>query len=451
MTNKPGKFALEAISFQGTEFFDAVTAAVAELRAAVLTAQEKDPASLPQAKALCGVLKRYTNLNFSMLRGEYNTFIGMFYPAVSNNHVFQRVRGQEGAAKSMRSSLPKNLRELKDGFGVGKVDMRKNWVEGFFAEIPCELYISPFVLRYAQLSDRQIAAMVLHETGHAFTMFEHINRTVSTNQVLAEISAALSDNDAEKVSAIIVQTAREEKLTTAQRDALKACREPQDYVVCAYAIADERSRSDLGLSVYDITMNEQLADQYATRCGAGRDMVTGMDELYRLTGDYSRAYSKVRLTRQAFVIALEVAITSAIVGWFTGPIGALISGLIDLLVIVGGLAFQAGRMEGSPSYYDTPAVRFERIRNQMVEQIKRLDPKSPLDDHLLVCLQEVNDVIEKVREAESGAKIDALVHYAGLFFNKVYRRNYDMRVLQQQLEALASNNLFVQAARFQAL
>lgn len=446
--NTKRTLAVEAISFQGAALFEGVTSAIVRLRSA-LRERAKDEEIDQAMQGLVDVVKRVTNLSLGMLVTVDSRYdFCMLSPYVRNSHIFDVVQGEYFLASGASDDLYQKTLGDKGLVVRGSVDMRKNRVEGFFAELPFTLIVPASDLISALLSDQEIAAIVLHELGHAFTACEYLNRTMSANQVLADIAQAYAQGP-DKIGVVLARVTKEQNLTSQQQKLLASAKKPEDYVVCVYAVADEKCRSELGLSVYDTTSCEQLADQYATRCGAGRHLVTAMDKYYRY---YDWSYGQAPLasiSRALFMHAAYSALSSAYF-LFAAP-----------LVGLGFMAFVltvklADDTKNSIQYldsarYDDLYQRFERIYHQLVQRIKseKIDPKALRV--LLVEIEEVNKTLEPLREAEVGGKTHQLGHYLALFFSGSYRQKFDLEMLQRELEALANNNLFVQAAKLKTV
>lgn len=444
--------ALETIAFQGKAFFDDLTAAVSQLRKAVANKPGPDYTKFGEAGVLCQVIKRHTNLTVTLGTEYQDTSIGIYCPFLVNNHIFDSVAGTTNAATEfadheLNIGLQKLLEKHKSGFMRASVDIRKNKVESFFSQIPFVLVIQEEYLSGTLFTDREMTAVILHEIGHAFTSCEYINRTVATNQVLADIAAARSGNKEEMVTAVIIKAASEQDLTAKQKDALLACTRPQDYVIVAYAVADEKCRSELGLSVYESTSCEQLADQYAARCGAGRDLVLALDKLMHSWGSYSDDSKATSIGLQLTGLAISSAISSLL--FATSAVSFAMLGAISAISVafLGGLAtskFLPLQM------YDNIPDRFARIKHQLIEQLKDHTQSAAMRAALLADIAEIEKTISYAQE-HSPDRTYSYAHYVALLISGMYRKRFDMELLQKQLESLASNNLFVQAAKLKTL
>lgn len=444
--------ALEAISFQGPAFFAALTAAVRALRMAARSNSGISPSELPEGKALGTTLTQHTGLNITLMPEIEEMDLAMMCPRLANGHIFDSVFGWHNASENEFNKDAKAVfNKYKTGFGVGTVDIRKNRVSGLFSEIPFQLYVKDSFITGEMLTDEELASIILHETGHAFTQCEYINRSVYTNQVLADLMSAKNNRDGKEITAIITRMASDSDLTPQQRRALELCKKPEDYVVTAYALADERCRSELGCSVYETTASEHLADMYAARCGAGRHMVTALHKLNRDEwGAYSDTHKAQSVAEQMFLILMVATLSSAWMGMFFGGLVAKAFFSISL----GQLGTTITMLStGSIDYqqYDDPITRFDRIKHQLVHQLKNQSIPRKLSETILSDIEEIDKIVEPLRKLNENPREAMLGHYLGLLFSSSYRKKIDIEQLQKQLEALASNDLFVHAAKLKTL
>ncbi len=441
----------ETIGVQSTKFFDELTQCVIALRVAV-RGSDLTVASLPEGRALIETVRRFTNIGISIddTGGDYGMLtFGITLPHIRNGHIFTTTYGIDNAADLTGRTLESLLKKHKDGFARGSVDIRKNRVDGLFAEIPFLLYLERGILVGDKFTDRGIAAIILHEIGHAFTACEYMARSIRTNQVLADISNALTNETPDKIESIIVKYAKEQELTKSQKEALLNVQKPEDYVIFAYAISDEKSRQELGHSVYEATSCEQLADQYATRLGAGRDLAIALITFHQFFGEYGVINKKLHIAMDCFSFLLTMTWISVTLFSGLSPMLAIIA-TVSLGVLMSALQVLGQKQQMYDDYDDYP-TRFKRIRSDMVHQLKNSNLNAKQIAMLLGDIDEVDKVMQTALDRNIPDKTYSVWHYANMFFSGVYKKQFNMELLQKQLEALASNNLFIQAAKLKTV
>jgi hypothetical protein len=453
MTTSKKKVSLESIAFQGTAFFDALTEQFGKWREAArrnYSGETGDPQVhlMAEASALSSVIAQHTGLNIGFVMpadGTAGLAAGIYWPYIRNGHLFDVAHGLYTAASRQGRDLEGLFKKHKGGFLKGSVDMRENRVSGFFSEVPFQMYIRTSFILNNDFSNQELAAIVLHEVGHAFTLCEYINRTVLTNQVLADVAQAKTSKQPDHLKLVLLRAASTQHLSPAQKDVLLKAKDLKETVVCAYAIAEEQSRMELGYSVYDLTSCEQLADQYVSRCGASRPLTMALSKFWNAHWEEDTRFK--RLARGSFSLAFTLA-GAGILGALFGPLGAVITTLgVGYLATAEGLSTAKAALVDS---YDDPASRLRRVRNDLVNHLKDTALDRAQLQSTLADLEEIDRLTEKAEEAYPD-KTANLWHYAALFFSGVYRQHFDMEQLQKQLETLANNNLFVQAAKLKTL
>lgn len=426
---RKGIMAMEAIAFQGKEFFTDLTAAV---QAVMDMPSDWQPSKLRLEKFydskemlnICEVVKRHTNITLEYLGAQSNSGPAIGSPILAKNHVFHNNKLKNRLLDVATLEPTDLVAAMKEGLLSGTVDMTNNKVTGVFSKLTSVLLIPAYWFylnkeHTNRLSADEIAAVILHEVGHTFTNMELLDRTYSTNQVLAGISRALTSTDAQVKEVVFSTASSIEKLTPEQTLALKACTNEKEATVILLSAAVLNSRSSLGNSVYDSVSCEQLADQYATRCGAGKALILALDKA-NLGG-----------TRRARTIYSGLSILAFLVASF-------------------GLGFFTLLLFSSNNYgyietYDNYATRIRRVKHELIEQLKNtnllLEQKQVLIEEIAMI-----DKLEKLGD-DNLSWLDTFSY----FTNSSFRSRHNFQELQKDLEKLANNNLFVKAAQFSTL
>jgi hypothetical protein len=177
--------------------------------------------------------------------------------------------------------------------------------------------------------------------------------------------------------------------------------------------------SDSGNYFYDTSGAEFLADQFATRCGAGIELVEGLHEIY-----------SSNIERHRFI---QVAIMAVELLLLINP------GVVILILISVSLVPYPIKQ------YDDPKDRIIRIRNEMVDALKDpdLEPK-----HKKRYIDDIERCNVLLREYNRYFSIIGFV--VRMVFPSKRKQHNDM-LLQKKLEALANNNLFTSAAKFELI
>jgi len=183
-----------------------------------------------------------------------------------------------------------------------------------------------------------------------------------------------------------------------------------------------QTRSELGYNLYAESSWEYLSDQFAARHGAGADLARALEKIYRKSGNI--AFRSLGMYFLVEAIKIVLIYNSAGIGM------AVILMLMD-------------SQDGGG--YDLPGARLKRIRDQATEYIK---DKTLSNSERSRILEEIH-VIDSVIKGLTNRK--QLATYIHEFISKRTRDERAYRKLQQELESLALNDLYIKAAEFKLL
>lgn len=409
-------FAAETIAFQAGAFFKELTAFYEKARSTIdrySTFNEIKSAGWTQE--LADIIFKHTGMKMVLHKGEP----AIISAPLKNTHIFY---------SSLLQSHPEIIERIRQNAAVVKsdslatVDNATGRVGGYFSEVVNELYMptEAFVNR-GTLSPAEWAAITLHECGHAHTFFSYVLRLNTTNQVLSYLSTSRIEGGEQyriavkKLDNVLGATA--EDIETIE----KAHTDEETYVLLL-ALQDRKMRSELGVSLYDSVACEQLADQYATRQGAGRELVDGLEKLGGLSNSFWP--SLIGFVKYSITI-------------FVGGAGAVI--VVLLILLEAFIVTKVGQT------YDNHEWRPRRVANDLITQLKNQDLDVEQKKRLIADIEYIDSVAEKYPHYRT---VGAMVAYA--IFSS-HRKQYKLEMLQKQLEAIASSRLAVSAAKIQTL
>jgi len=182
----------------------------------------------------------------------------------------------------------------------------------------------------------------------------------------------------------------------------------------------QQVRSELGSNVYDQRGFEHLADQYAARQGAGKPLVTALAKMNRRHP--SRYSTPLFLVMEALKISL-LAMSPVILG----PI-------VPLVLLLG--------YDPTNKIYDDPEARMKRIRHELISGMKDRTLSTERKKDLTKDLEVIDATLAEYQDRRSFYEYLYTTFLPGM-------RNQQKRMKQQQeLEALANNELFAQSLKF---
>lgn len=421
--------ALEMINFQDSSIHTALTALYEEMKGL----DEKSMSSSPQAVTIEKLIFDTMGIKIEFTMDEGGAYC--LPPIVDkNNPLIDNV-----LREWLTNATPLKMIEKAGGLIRGTVDLARSKVTGVFSELNCVLNMPSYWVsgkfQGGGFTAAELSAITLHEIGHLFTGFEYLWHSVTTNQVLAGVAKGLDESaDQHERELIMISAARALQLDEAE---LKTLAQNGTNKAATILILQESTRfspSEIGSNPYDMNNWEQLADQFAARHGAQRDLITALDKVHRLTGDIATRSTGKYVALEVIKVLLFLGTIGLAVT--TGP-GAIVPFFILWAWILG---------DGpGDSLYDRPGVRLKRIRDQLVEQIKDRSLSKEVIERLKEDIVAVDKLLETVKDRFQWISI------IGNFLSGERRNRLKQEKLQQELETLSANDLFVKSAELKTL
>lgn len=409
------RLALEQVEFQDGSFFRELTAVFASLRK--LKVKQVPDSGLYET--LSTVIRKHTNLNVVTVDSPFGPAIQV--PPVDRNHPLVHNHGMKLLSNASGKEL---LRQAAGGQALGEVNLRTGRVGGFWAELPASLLMPATLVSNKELfTPEELAAITLHEVGHYFVYCEFLTHTLTTNAVLQEMTRELDGTNTLKERQVVLLAVKDAlKLKDLDAQLLAQTRNGKVIQAVVLTSVEKRLRSELGSSIYDFKGFEALADQYASRQGGGAALATALDKMHRAQGDSSYLSLPVFLLLEAIKLVLLLS-----------PFSTL------LMMVAGGLGMHS--LLNAP--HETPQARTKRLRNDVVHAMK--NPK--LSDAAYKALKADLDVIDQLAAAMN----DRRTLFQTVATTLAHKDQWDQMTLQKQLEALATNDLFVKAQELKHL
>lgn len=419
---------LEAIDFQGGALFSDLTAAIAKVRSGrAISQKDLDDVEIPS------IVRAHTGISLTIQIQDdpaYNASV--IPPVVDKNHPFyaewvRPLLGKEGV-DAIRAA---------GGKVTAGVDRRTGKVFGLYTKVTAQAFLTRGLLESKKFSDAEIAAIFLHEIGHVESYFEYLGNTFRANYVLSATTAAIMQTSGVKEREVILMEAEKALgVKIHDREKLAEVDNTSANGTIAVVFLSEmatKSRSETGFNLYDIRSWEQLSDQFATRHGAGRDLVTALDKIWRSYGH------DAVLSTPTFLV-MEVAKFLTLSGFILIPVAVgaaplALPGIFYLIVIM-------GISNPQEKIYDDPKDRVKMVKQQVIEALKN---KSISDVKRKQLLADV-DFIQSIED-----DLESRRGFVEFLWAKVFpwgRKSASQAEMMKELEQLANNELFVVATKF---
>lgn len=362
----------------------------------------------------------------------------------SNVLINKFLKSHEQLAKYYKDAVIDRI-DVEDG-GIGTVDLKNGTVGGIFTSYVHEVYMNyrKLFLSY-KTTKEELTAILLHELGHLFTFYEYSNRSNTTNVVLQNMVSAIMSEDRNKKKTYIYQelgklNLKEQKSIEKKLDSVFEAENESILQFKTSTFVFDVLSSQMDQSRYDENASERLADQFVSRFGYSEKLAIALEKL-GLGSWYNNwifileiaVWSRMIYSLVIAFTLIYKGINLSVLGWinFTMVVYLLLIKLINT------------NYNNQNLTYDYDKDRFIRIKNDIVELLKDRDLDTKIAKSLIIDLNNVEMIINRSRTYASLFKV------FGFFLFKTNRTNDESIAVQQMLEKIANNQLFVQSQKLQ--
>lgn len=403
---------------------------------------------LGELKELEALILHRFNMKVSICTTGALAAIIPFY--FSENHVFLR--------KYMRNvNLLESQRDTRVDGVKGSVDLKEARLSGVFADYVFSVYMNFSQLFSGHnLTPRQVAAILLHELGHGFYSCSYSSHLTTGNQIFRNAVKKAGESKDDKRVEVLYKELKPSMPGLTKEVAEGLCsKNPVVFGKAAMFAVGESVTQQLGDVVYDRTSFEQMADNFATRFGFSDELIQSLKTLHG--GDvifYSHYMEAVVRAMEALSLFAQSVRALAAASWMASAIQ-----LVSPFFSAFGMVFIVERVlttsfmiwyyvsmsgeSGKDYTYDDLKVRFNRIRNQLIEAIKQKNLTKGDAERLLAELEVQRSIIDSM------SSFRGPVDWFFNTFNPRDRRAKTSIERQQAIEGLLSNELFVKALSIQ--
>lgn len=414
----------EAMQYKlNSKLFPRLEEAVHQLRAV----GNYDPSSVAQS-GIAKIVMEETGICIQM-RVEKASYInaGVYIPELDRNNpiLTNYMRGWRS-----NSDLHKVI-NFNNGTFNGLLDKKNGKVAGDFSKMIVPVFVtSAMMLDAERYTDSDVAAAIGHEVGHLWSYFERLIDLLSMNYAASYVAERVlkTATDVDRISLI---TEYEKAMDIELADKETIARSESGGVIYTHLVLEtiKNRRNAEGNEVYSYRGFEFSSDQFVTRHGGGLAVATVVAKINQDYGHTSTMSwtAHILLNVAGAIVFLAALGILALAGmWFT----AIVTGLL----IVG--------CNPHASVYDNPEERLQRIRNEMVGSLKEAtSPEQRASvSHDIALLDGI------MKDFEDKPSWHELIWNHLLPNGRKTKANMS---LQQDLEKLMNNDLFVAAARLE--
>lgn len=381
------------------------------------------------------IVAKHTGLNIDLNLHQqlpYGTCVML--PPLHNNHIF--VDNQIKPFLRINAS-PEYIDILVAEKSKNSINTKEGMVYGFFTKIRCVIHVDFVTITDRRLTIGELVAPILHEIGHVFNYFEYFDRTVTTNQILANVSETFLNIDSYGLRKDLVQKAANALNVNIKEVPELSDNETSKMTIVALLRKGAMTSATASTS-YDRTSEEALADQFVARHGYARELASNMYKSGELNSSRLALIRWVKYIKESWR-ALPIVVPG---------LSLLIFNPLTMLAVFTFIVFMrtSDKTTNSRDFtYDQDKIRLKRIREQLIILLKdqNLD-KETVSDTLdsIKCIDEISKYI-----IDKDEMINAIADFIRPFNNSPAA----VVKLNRQLEELASNDLFVSAAKLNEL
>lgn len=354
-------------------------------------------------------------------------------PFFSNkNHIFlhEIIRGR--VSDKDQNKLLKEFDQKK-----GSVNLEKATVDGIFSQYDHPLYLNFHELvEKLNLSIPEITATILHELGHAFYACYYSDRTDRTNQVLAGIIRHNTSNEKGDIEYIYREVSKISQ-NIQKEDIDKFLNGPRTVAsVSFFKIVTEVVKSQTVNDSYNESAFEQRADNFASRFGYGKQLVLALEKIH--VDSFDKNLNKRIMVQIGYMLPTAIYFAafavSALSFSFLGILGMILYGFFLNIFI------QLPREDNRVFTYDDLKIRYLRIRQDIIDQLKEIKEDKEVVKQMLESIYLIDEAVKTT------AILRVLPSVISNFIFSNARQTVKSINHQQLLEALASSDLFVKSA-----
>lgn len=425
--------ATEAIDYQNDGYFKELTALMLNLK--------KDIGKEAIRAIELSVLKRF-NMKIELTVTNELMENACMYPVSLDEVNPLDIRMGEGLILAFKNyTLKENKKHAKAlasgkyGDPTGMLDYKHARVSGYFSEILLKAELTrPLVMRH---EPEDIAAIFLHEIGHAWTYFEFMGVNIYRNSIIGNtIKESLNIKNEKEVFAFSVEMNNLWNIPIDPKTFPALNDENKTKIILGGMTRN--MRSELGWVQYDRNTSEVIADQFSTRMGveAGYFITRG---LHRLSGGFRWPYWE----DFAFLSNMAICAITVIVGITASAYTISIFGFIVAAFVL--WATGGNIKEKNGSVYDDLYQRFVRIRNEMIGRLKQARATK---EEIITTIKRLDQLENVLKTANTNQPILDKFY---TWLSSDYRDQKNKMLYQQMVEDLLANDLYILGNKFKTL
>lgn len=384
---------------------------------------------------LSGIVRKHTGMdvNFTLCPNTYDAYCHLV--EVDRNHAFFHQRTK------LLCYHANNYKTTKTE-AIGGVNLKNGTVDGVFSKFPVKIGLgSLFIVgiegERSVFDADEVAAILIHEIGHAFTTFEYLGKTVMTGLVIgSSVRETAGISEPRERTKVIMSACKNANLMIDEafiEKTISVHGNDSDVILLTEHV---RNLNVITKSnVYDARNCEQIADQFAVKHGAAAALGSALEKLHKYSYDINYRSTFMYVTLEVMKVIGAMFLGTALLG------GGLLMIGIALIVLISHIP--------GTKIYDDPKDRLIFLKRQVIDDLKKLDNQSVknkvLIKSLIESIEDLDARIEDVKDRKGwGTAIWDVVTPWG-------RNREQQEAKAKILEESLNNDLFTKAAKLAVL
>ncbi|QVW55161.1 hypothetical protein pEaSNUABM29_00117 [Erwinia phage pEa_SNUABM_29] len=325
---------------------------------------------------------------------------------------------------------------IKENELNGEFDDKNAKISGDLSKVPSPLYLTPKLLTSLDMSDLEIAAVILHEVGHVYYYFRTLMRTVVTNLIADAAANRMMETEDPAVRMKVVKDV-ERMLNTKINQPETVCKEFSKENIYMHLVTQTLLERPFvtGSEGFANRTWERAADDFAARFGAAPYLASA---LYKMETSQFYLFRNRSYMNYGAHLALEMMEVAMLIVGVASPVGLFISTI--------SMAFGLIINDPKGTIYDPPQERFETIRRNLVEELNTIKDQNTkaANDHrkrILAGIASIDKLLLTVKDK------DNIYSFIMKTLTPSGRRERAGVDYQRSLERYLSNDLRVASAK----
>lgn len=336
---------------------------------------------------MSAVVRKYTGMdvNFTLVPNTFDAYCHLV--EMDRNHPFFHQRNQ------LLCYYTNNYKTTKSEV-VGGVNLNNGTVNGVFSKFPVKIGLGSAFLVNAdgspsQFSAEEVAAILIHEIGHAFTTFEYLGKTVMTGLVIgSSVRETAGITEPKERVKVVMNAARNGNVMvdeTFVAQALTTHGDKADVVLLAEHVKNLNKLTST--NIYDKRNCEQIADQFAVKHGAANALGAALEKLHKFSYDINYRSTFMFVTLEVLKVIGVIFLGTALLGG-----GLLMIGLA-LVILISHVP--------AAKIYDDPKDRLIFLKRQVIDDLKQLDHQQVKNKELIKSLVDsITDLDARIEDVK---------------------------------------------------